>query len=155
MTKETLTPKQHRFCIEYLKDRNGKEAAIRAGYSPNAAAQQAYELLKLPKVRLMIDAEQQDSLDRVRVDADWIKRRLKEEAEDMDNSGGERIRALELLGKHEGMFIERKEVKHEHHAFFANVDLNDPIPLDAEFEEVPALPAPSWDMTEPDDAGEE
>lgn len=38
-----LTPKQERFCEEYLKDCNGTQAAIRAGYSPKVAATAAYQ----------------------------------------------------------------------------------------------------------------
>ena len=149
---DTLTPKQHHFCIEYLKDRNGKAAAIRAGYSPNAAAQQAYELLKQPKIRAVVDAEQQDSLDRVRVDRDWIIERLKIEAEEAETDGA-RVRALELLGKEHGMFVERKKVSHSHeHTFFANVDLNEPEAIEAEFTEVErkALPSPDWDLGDED-----
>ena len=33
-----LTPKQKRFCEEYVIDLNGRQAAIRAGYSKNSAA---------------------------------------------------------------------------------------------------------------------
>jgi hypothetical protein len=139
---DTLTPKQHRFCVEYLKDRNGKEAAIRAGYSPKAAAQQAYELLKLPKVRSMVDAEARDSLDRVRVDRDWINERLKIEAETAETDGA-RIRALELLGKDIGMFVDRKEVKHDHsHTFFAELDMTEPEPIEGDWIDLKALPAP-------------
>ena len=32
-----LTPKQARFCEEYVIDLNGKQAAIRAGYSQRSA----------------------------------------------------------------------------------------------------------------------
>ena len=32
---DTLTDKQRAFCIEYPKDFNGTQAAIRAGYSDN------------------------------------------------------------------------------------------------------------------------
>jgi hypothetical protein len=40
-----LTPKQHRFVDEYLLDLNATQAAIRAGYSPRTAEQQAARLL--------------------------------------------------------------------------------------------------------------
>jgi len=156
MHRDTLTPKQQRFVVEYLampmQDRTGKEAAIRAGFSPRCAAQQAYELMKMPKIREAIEAEQRDSLDRVRVTADEIVEGLKKEATDSDNSGGERIRAWELLGKMEGMFVERKQVTHEHHNFFANVDLSEPLPVDGG--DLTALPAPDWDMNEPDTGAE-
>jgi hypothetical protein len=39
-----------RFVQEYLVDRNGAGAAVRAGYSPRTARQQAYELLTRPDV---------------------------------------------------------------------------------------------------------
>jgi len=39
-----------RFVHEYLLDRNGAAAAVRAGYAPKAARQQAYELLTRPDV---------------------------------------------------------------------------------------------------------
>lgn len=46
-----LTPKQKQFCIEYLKDFNGKQAAIRTGYSGNSAKETASEILTYPNVK--------------------------------------------------------------------------------------------------------
>ena len=45
-----LTPKQAEFVRQYLVDRNGKQAAIRAGYSEKGAEVQASKLLRIPKV---------------------------------------------------------------------------------------------------------
>ncbi len=42
---DELTPKIKRFCEEYIKDLNGTQAAIRAGYSPKTANEQAARLL--------------------------------------------------------------------------------------------------------------
>lgn len=134
-----ITPKQQRFAIEYLRLGEGKAAAIAAGYSPNTAGQIAHALLQKPHVRALVDKEQQDAADRARSNADWVIERLEREAEDMDNSGGERIRALELLGKIHKMFVERKEVKHTHTAtFFADVDLSEDA-IEGEFEELPMI----------------
>ncbi len=47
---ELLRPKQRAFVVEYLKDRNGAQAAIRAGYSERTARQQASELLTKPDI---------------------------------------------------------------------------------------------------------
>lgn len=44
-----MTEKQRRFCEEYLVDLNGRQAAIRAGYSPGAADSMAHEFLHDPK----------------------------------------------------------------------------------------------------------
>lgn len=46
---------QIRFALEYSKDFNGTQAAIRAGYSPKSAYSQASELLKHPEVVAAID----------------------------------------------------------------------------------------------------
>lgn len=45
-----LNPKQKQFVAEYLIDLNGKQAAIRAGYSPKTAEAQASRLLSHVKV---------------------------------------------------------------------------------------------------------
>ena len=45
-----LTPKQAKFCVEYLIDLNGTQAAIRAGYSENTARQIAAENLSKPDI---------------------------------------------------------------------------------------------------------
>jgi phage terminase small subunit len=50
-----LTGKERLFAAEYLKDKNGKQAAIRAGYSPKTAEQQASRLLRKVKVRQAIE----------------------------------------------------------------------------------------------------
>lgn len=49
-----LTAKQQRFCDEYLIDLNATQAAIRAGYSPNTACEQASRLLANVKVQEVI-----------------------------------------------------------------------------------------------------
>lgn len=50
-----ITPKQQRFCDEYLKDANATQAAIRAGYSPHSAKQIGQENLSKPYLRAYID----------------------------------------------------------------------------------------------------
>lgn len=46
-----LTPKQEKFILNYLIDFNGKQAAIRAGYSPKTAEVQAARMLSYAKVK--------------------------------------------------------------------------------------------------------
>lgn len=46
-----LNDKQARFCEEYMKDLNGTQAAIRAGYSPESATSTASEILRYPDVQ--------------------------------------------------------------------------------------------------------
>lgn len=45
-----LTPKQERFCQEYIIDLNGTQAAIRAGYAERAAKEIASENLTKPNI---------------------------------------------------------------------------------------------------------
>lgn len=56
MGDKKLTPKQERFCQEYLIDLNATQAAIRAGYSEKTAYSIGQELLKKPEIMAEIDA---------------------------------------------------------------------------------------------------
>ena len=49
-----MTNMQLRFIEEYIKCPNGSEAARRAGYSPRTAHQIAYENLRKPHIRKII-----------------------------------------------------------------------------------------------------
>lgn len=48
---ELSNKKHERFCTEYIKDTNGKQAAIRAGYAERSAEMQASRLLRKDKVK--------------------------------------------------------------------------------------------------------
>ena len=50
-----LTPKQARFCEEYLVDLNATQAAIRAGYSVESAGSIGSENLTKPEIRARIE----------------------------------------------------------------------------------------------------
>jgi phage terminase small subunit len=67
-----LTPKQSRFVEEYLVDLNGKQAAIRAGYSAKAAEVQASRLLRNVKVQQALQAAMQAQSRRSEVRADRV-----------------------------------------------------------------------------------
>jgi phage terminase small subunit len=58
---DELTPKIKRFCEEYIKDLNGTQAAIRAGYSAKTANEQSSQLLAKLNVKNYI-AELKHSL---------------------------------------------------------------------------------------------
>ena len=67
-----LTPKQSRFVEEYLLDLNGKQAAIRAGYSPKTAEVQGSRLLRNAKVQKALEAAVQARSRRTEVTADRV-----------------------------------------------------------------------------------
>lgn len=108
-----LTPKQQRFVEEYLKDLNATQAAIRAGYSAKTARSVGAENLTKPDVQAAVEAGRKAQSQRCQIDADYVLTRLKLEAErqDEDASHSARVAALNLLGKHLGMFVDKLEVK--------------------------------------------
>jgi phage terminase small subunit len=111
-TPETaLTIRQERFVEEYLKDRNGTQAAIRAGYSAKNAHTLAANNLRNPLVVSKIDAISRSSQQRVGVNADFVITELKRVAEQEDVAQSTKVRALELLAKHLGMLEDRITLK--------------------------------------------
>lgn len=114
-----LTPKQQRFVEEYLVDLNATQAAIRAGYSKKTATKIASENLTKPDVQKAVQKAMGRLSKRAEITQDEVIGELKKvamkEASDLSESElkyGNKIKALELLGKHLGMF-ERQENKEE------------------------------------------
>jgi phage terminase small subunit len=125
--KTVLTPRQARFVEEYLKDLNGTQAVIRAGYSKSGARVTASHLLRLPKVSRAIEAAKAARSEAVGIDSEWVLRKLREVFERVmqevrpaldrrgrplkDDDGNvlyrfdaaQANRALELIGKHIGV----------------------------------------------------
>ncbi len=65
-----LTPKQQRFCDEYLVDYNATQAAIRAGYSKSSATAQASSLLTKPNVTAYLKGRSKKISDRLEISAE-------------------------------------------------------------------------------------
>lgn len=108
-----LTPRQAAFVREYLVDLNGAQAAIRAGYSPDAAKEQAARLLTNANVAAAVEAGKAARASRVQVTADDVIRILLKEAtaDDGPTCKTGRVKAAELLGKHLAMFTEASKVE--------------------------------------------
>ncbi len=110
----TLTPKQERFCHEYLVDLNATQAAIRAGYAENSAHVTGCRLLSNDKVSEAIAVGKAELADRAGVSQDWVIKKLQA----VHDASMERTKAgtaynpaaanrsLELIGKHGGMWKE-------------------------------------------------
>lgn len=101
-----LTQKQSAFIREYMIDRNATQAAIRAGYSAKTSYSIGEENLRKPEIKEVLDKALSDMAEKTETEAEWIRRRLKEEATDFSEfaSHSARIRAIELIGKINGIF---------------------------------------------------
>jgi len=104
-----LTPKQKRFVAEYLVDLNATAAAIRAGYSKKTAEVIGYENLRKPQIEQAVRLEMDNLQKRTEVTQDYVIGKLREiadkdasDAQDSDLKYSNKIKALELLGKHLG-----------------------------------------------------
>nr|DAE50951.1 MAG TPA: Terminase small subunit [Caudoviricetes sp.] len=127
-----MTERQEIFCNEYVVDYNGTQAAMRAGYSDKGARQTAVKLLSNASVLARVRELQHEKVERLAVSADFVVLRLMDTLEKcmqaqpvmvwdpdqgrkvesgeyvFDSKGA--LRALELLGKHLGMFEDRLKV---------------------------------------------
>jgi phage terminase small subunit len=73
-----LTEKQETFCLEYLKDLNATQAAIRAGYSAKSANRIASAMLSKHDITERLSQLMSERNERVKVDADYVLNRLLE-----------------------------------------------------------------------------
>jgi len=105
------TAKQLRFVDEYCIDLDGPKAAQRAGYKTKNIHRLARDLLVHPLVKPLIEERLKEKRERMAIDEDYVIQRLMRLAEDQEKNGpSNAIRALELLGKHLGLFKERQEI---------------------------------------------
>ena len=106
-----MTPKQARFVDEYLLDMNATQAAIRAGYSKKTAYEIGYENMKKPEIAIAVAERKLERAERTQTSTDWVIQSLVKAYETAKEKGnlGQAIRALELIGKHHGAFLDRVE----------------------------------------------
>lgn len=101
-----LTPKRLQFCHEYVKDLNGTQAAIRAGYAPRAAGVEGARLLINANVAAKVAELQREIAAKNEVTVKWLMDSFKEihtksfATEDYGSAN----KALENLGKMIGAF---------------------------------------------------
>ena len=127
---DTLSEKQKAFCLEYLLDFNGTQAAIRAGYSKKTACEQSARLLANVKIQKHIKELTGKVQKKKIMDVQEIQERLTalargEVEEDVvvtENIGDftsqarvvkkivgakDQVKALELLGKANALFVDK------------------------------------------------
>lgn len=114
-----LTDKQKAFVQEYLVDLNATAAAKRAGYSEKNADKIGSELLGKTRVSEAIREAMQSREQRIQVTQDMVVKEISKvafkDAADYSESKlkyANKLKALELLGKHLGMF-DKNAANHE------------------------------------------
>lgn len=102
-----LTPKQKLFAEEYCKDRNGKQAAIRAGYAERSAEMQASRLLRNDKVSDYVQQSIKVASEANQVTAESVIKELSRgafaELDINDMKWSDKMKCLELLCKNLGL----------------------------------------------------
>lgn len=106
-----LTAKQSRFVSEYLVDLNATQAAIRAGYSAKTAYSIGNENLNKPEIAAAIKAAQETHAEASGVTVRKLVDGMASIAFNPEAGARDRLKGMELLGKHLGMFTEK--VQHE------------------------------------------
>lgn len=122
-----MTPKQEKFCIEYLIDLNATQAAKRAGYSEKTAGSIGQRLLKKVEIQKLITTLRKTEFKKTIMTAEEVESLLSkaargEMAEEVVVSEGigkgkteikiikkeisakDRLKALELMGKRHHLF---------------------------------------------------
>ena len=125
MAKDKAPDRQAQFAQEYVVDFNGKQAAIRSGYSKKTAESQASRLLRNVKVRSEIERLLEDPVGRrneirkrnidellplAYTDA-AVELKRDKDGNVIEVSFRDKLRAIELLGKMHGLFTDRQEVQ--------------------------------------------
>ena len=106
-----MTARQERFIREYLVDLCAAAAARRAGYTPKSARSIGCRLLKDPEIRREVAVAMEQEKEENTLRREQVLQELKAVAfaPASDASGAElkvaqKLKALELLGKHLGLF---------------------------------------------------
>ena len=109
---QPVTDRQRRYAeIVALGTHSHTRAAKMAGYAPASARLSAYHNDNNLAVKAIVEQHRVQISQRHALSEDWVIGNLIALAEGADTSAS-RIRALELLGKHLGMFLDRKRVEH-------------------------------------------
>ena len=110
-----MSPKQEKFCMEYIATGDSLTAYKAAGYAPGKnhsdTRRRASTLLKKPKIEQRINDLREVALDRMAWSADHVLQRLDEVYQHALSNGDytNANRSVENVAKHLGMFVDRSE----------------------------------------------
>ena len=112
MAKDTLSGKQSAFVKEFLVDRNGTQAAIRAGYSAKTANEQAARMLAKVSIKEAVAKGEAKHQERCNVTIDSITAELDESRADarLEKQHGVAVSASMGKAKLHGLLIDKAQV---------------------------------------------
>jgi len=108
-----MNPRREAFVRHYIETGNATKAAVLAGYSEKSAAAAGSRLLTTPEIKGAIDDALLRRAELSDITATYVLERIRAIAEDPNARYADRLRALELLGKHLKLFTDKAEVDHE------------------------------------------
>lgn len=109
--KASLSVRQRRFAEEYVIDFNGSAAAVRAGYATSWPDRQAQTLKNNAGVAFYIDYLTKTKANKIMsVDPDYVIQKVTAIINGEGTKDGDRLRGLELLARHLGMFTDKTEI---------------------------------------------
>lgn len=108
---EALSPKQIRFCKEYIVDYNATRAAIKAGFSKKSARSKASQLLTKVNIQKYIESLQQPIVDDLKISAERVLREIADLAFEKKSkeSRHSKTAGLKMLGEHLKLFTQMHE----------------------------------------------
>jgi phage terminase small subunit len=117
-TKKKLTPKQALFVKEYLIDFNATRAAKSAGYSEKTAKSQGQRLLTYVDIQKQLADETEKRNERTEQKQDRAVEMIHGVAEIdyADYETRRNIKGIELLARHHGLLLDKKEMKFDPNA---------------------------------------
>jgi phage terminase small subunit len=104
---------QENFCVEFVRCRSNAEAYKRAGYkvkSDKSAAVCATKLLKKPNIQARIAELRKELASGKIMDAAQRRELLTQFARDEETGRADRLRAIDLLNKMDGIYITKAQV---------------------------------------------
>lgn len=108
--EDALNSRQLAFCREYVIDFNQRDAAIRSGYSAKTSKAISHNLMQYRGITRLIELYTQSNAQKITtVDPEWVINKITEIITTSDKDG-DKLRGLELIARHLGMFIERTEI---------------------------------------------
>lgn len=111
-----LNPKQQAFVREYLKDKNATRAAKAAGYSKKTAHATGPENLSKPGIKKAIEAGLAKQAEKAGISAERTVQEIaaiayqKLSTNELKKLSGNKLKALELLGKRFNLFTENLQI---------------------------------------------